>query len=45
MGYYDSVLLMALAETATKSISPSVWNATVIGDDHGLPGRWWCIRT
>jgi ABC-type branched-subunit amino acid transport system substrate-binding protein len=29
MGYYDSVLLMALAATATKSISPSVWNASI----------------
>jgi ABC-type branched-subunit amino acid transport system substrate-binding protein len=29
MTYYDSVLLMALAATATKSVSPSVWNASV----------------
>jgi hypothetical protein len=29
MGYYDSVLLMALAATATKSIDPSVWNASI----------------
>jgi branched-chain amino acid transport system substrate-binding protein len=29
MTYYDSVLLMALAATATKSLSPSVWNASV----------------
>ena len=29
MGYYDGVLLMALAATATKSTSPSVWNATI----------------
>jgi branched-chain amino acid transport system substrate-binding protein len=29
MTYYDSVLLMALAATATKSISPSVWNASI----------------
>ena len=29
MSYYDSVLLMALAATATNSTSPSVWNATI----------------
>ncbi len=29
MSYYDGVLLMALAATATKSTSPSVWNATI----------------
>ncbi|HJY69049.1 MAG TPA: hypothetical protein VJ254_20185, partial [Streptosporangiaceae bacterium] len=29
MSYYDSVLLMALAATATKSTSPSVWNASI----------------
>jgi ABC-type branched-subunit amino acid transport system substrate-binding protein len=29
MSYYDSVLLMALAATATKSTSPAVWNATI----------------
>jgi ABC-type branched-subunit amino acid transport system substrate-binding protein len=29
MTYYDSVLLMALAATATKSISPPVWNAAI----------------
>jgi len=29
MTYYDSVLLMALAATATNSTSPSVWNATI----------------
>jgi ABC-type branched-subunit amino acid transport system substrate-binding protein len=29
MTYYDSVLLMALAATATKSTSPAVWNATI----------------
>jgi ABC-type branched-subunit amino acid transport system substrate-binding protein len=29
MTYYDSVLLMALAATATKSLNPSVWNASI----------------
>lgn len=29
MSYYDSVLLMALAATATKSTNPAVWNATI----------------
>ncbi len=29
MSYYDGVLLMALAATATKSTSPAVWNATI----------------
>jgi ABC-type branched-subunit amino acid transport system substrate-binding protein len=29
MSYYDSILLMALAATATKSTSPSVWNASI----------------
>ena len=29
MTYYNSVLLMALAATATKSTSPSVWNASI----------------
>jgi branched-chain amino acid transport system substrate-binding protein len=29
MGYYDSVLLMALAATATKSTNPAVWNASI----------------
>src|SRR5271165_6584187 len=29
MSYYDSVLLMALAATATKSTSPPVWNASI----------------
>jgi branched-chain amino acid transport system substrate-binding protein len=29
MGYYDAVLLMALAATATKSTSPTVWNASI----------------
>jgi ABC-type branched-subunit amino acid transport system substrate-binding protein len=29
MTYYDSVLLMALAATATKSTNPSVWNASI----------------
>jgi ABC-type branched-subunit amino acid transport system substrate-binding protein len=29
MGYYDSVLLMALAATATKSTNPAVWNAAI----------------
>jgi ABC-type branched-subunit amino acid transport system substrate-binding protein len=29
MSYYDGVLLMALAATATKSTSPSVWNASI----------------
>ena len=29
MTYYDSVLLMALAATATKSTNPAVWNATI----------------
>ena len=29
MSYYDSVLLMALAATATKSINPAVWNASI----------------
>jgi ABC-type branched-subunit amino acid transport system substrate-binding protein len=29
MTYYDSVILMALAATATKSTSPAVWNASI----------------
>ncbi len=29
MTYYDSVILMALAATATKSTSPTVWNASI----------------
>ena len=29
MGYYDAVILMALAATATKSTSPPVWNASI----------------
>ena len=29
MTYYDSVLLMALAATATKSTNPAVWNASI----------------
>jgi ABC-type branched-subunit amino acid transport system substrate-binding protein len=29
MSYYDSVLLMALAATATKSTNPAVWNAYI----------------
>jgi branched-chain amino acid transport system substrate-binding protein len=29
MTYYDSVLLMALAATATKSTNPTVWNASI----------------
>jgi ABC-type branched-subunit amino acid transport system substrate-binding protein len=29
MTYYDSVLLMALAATATKSTNPAVWNAYI----------------
>jgi ABC-type branched-subunit amino acid transport system substrate-binding protein len=29
MSYYDSVLLMALAATATKSTNPAVWNAAI----------------
>jgi branched-chain amino acid transport system substrate-binding protein len=29
MSYYDAVLLMALAATATKSTSPAVWNASI----------------
>jgi len=29
MSYYDGILLMALAATATKSTSPAVWNATI----------------
>jgi branched-chain amino acid transport system substrate-binding protein len=29
MGYYDAVVLMALAATATKSTSPPVWNASI----------------
>jgi ABC-type branched-subunit amino acid transport system substrate-binding protein len=29
MGYYDAVILMALAATATKSTSPTVWNASI----------------
>jgi ABC-type branched-subunit amino acid transport system substrate-binding protein len=31
MTYYDSILLMALAATATKSTNPSVWNASIPG--------------
>jgi ABC-type branched-subunit amino acid transport system substrate-binding protein len=29
MSYYDGILLMALAATATNSTSPAVWNATI----------------
>ena len=29
MTYYDSVILMALAATATKSTNPAVWNASI----------------
>ena len=29
MSYYDSVIIMALAATATKSTSPAVWNAFI----------------
>jgi ABC-type branched-subunit amino acid transport system substrate-binding protein len=29
MSYYDSILLMALAATATKSTNPAVWNASI----------------
>jgi branched-chain amino acid transport system substrate-binding protein len=29
MSYYDSIVLMALAATASKSITPSVWNASI----------------
>ena len=29
MSYYDSVIIMALAATATKSTSPAVWNASI----------------
>src|SRR5580704_15739575 len=38
MGYYDSVVLMALAATATKSISPSVWNASIPSLTTASPG-------
>ena len=29
MTYYDSVIVMALAATLTKSTSPAVWNASI----------------
>jgi branched-chain amino acid transport system substrate-binding protein len=29
MSYYDSIVLMALAATAAKNITPSVWNASI----------------
>jgi len=38
MSYYDSVLLMALAATATKSISPPVWNASIPAITTASPG-------
>ena len=38
MSYYDSVLLMALAATATKSTSPSVWNASIPAITTASPG-------
>ena len=38
MSYYDSVLLMALAATATKSTSPPVWNASIPAITTASPG-------
>jgi len=38
MSYYDSVLLMALAATATKSTSPAVWNASIPALTTASPG-------
>jgi ABC-type branched-subunit amino acid transport system substrate-binding protein len=38
MTYYDSVLLMALAATATKSTNPAVWNATIPALTTASPG-------
>jgi ABC-type branched-subunit amino acid transport system substrate-binding protein len=38
MTYYDSVVLMALAATATKSTSPAVWNASIPAVTRASPG-------
>jgi ABC-type branched-subunit amino acid transport system substrate-binding protein len=38
MTYYDSILLMALAATATNSTNPSVWNASIPGLTTASPG-------
>jgi ABC-type branched-subunit amino acid transport system substrate-binding protein len=38
MGYYDSVIVMALAAIMTKSTSPSVWNASIPAVTTASPG-------
>jgi branched-chain amino acid transport system substrate-binding protein len=38
MGYYDSVIVMALAATLTKSTSPAVWNAFIPAVTTASPG-------
>jgi ABC-type branched-subunit amino acid transport system substrate-binding protein len=38
MGYYDSIIVMALAATMTKSNSPAVWNASIPAVTTASPG-------
>jgi branched-chain amino acid transport system substrate-binding protein len=38
MGYYDSVIVMALAATVAKSTSPTVWNASIPAVTTASPG-------
>jgi branched-chain amino acid transport system substrate-binding protein len=38
MGYYDSVIVMALAATVAKSTSPAVWNASIPAVTTASPG-------
>ena len=38
MTYYDSVIVMALAATAVKSTSPTVWNASIPAVTTASPG-------
>ena len=38
MGYYDSVIVMALAATLKKSTDPAVWNASIPAVTTGSPG-------
>jgi ABC-type branched-subunit amino acid transport system substrate-binding protein len=38
MGYYDSVIVMALAATMTKSTDPAVWNASIPAVTTPSPG-------
>jgi ABC-type branched-subunit amino acid transport system substrate-binding protein len=38
MGYYDSVIVMALAATMAKTTSPAVWNASIPAVTTASPG-------